>query len=144
MAKITALTANNLPIIFNVTGAVGRGGANMAEDVQLVTWLLCRLRENRFEPGVKAALAKVEFSSACTPTLITAIEDLQEHSGLTRDGRVDPCTNPSGNGSRGPMMITALNLDVKKNNRREWPRLDEMFHGEQMRGITQKCLFGMG
>ena len=118
----------NLPVFFNVDASVGRMGANTSrDDILLVQFLLKTLCNNMTTPkglAVKPILLLTPQTGVIDEATIRSIEAFQGACGTPVDGRV---SSARGHAYPGNLYtITHLNIKVRGDYRRAYPRLDQI------------------
>jgi hypothetical protein len=113
-----------LPVFYNVDGAVGRDGVNSTADVLLVQFFMSLIGKNVPQGSPLAILGKVPVTGVINPDTIAAIEALQRADGATPDGRVSVANGYRFGGSFYTIMI--LNRNIKYKFVHAWPNVDEL------------------
>jgi hypothetical protein len=119
----------NLPVFYNVDGAVGAQPAeNRREDVLLVQFMLETIgRQPRSvtPPAAVEACKKVKATGVIDDATINAIRVFQKTDShpATFDGRVSPARGGYGYGPAA-FVIANLNNALQDRNVELWPRID--------------------
>lgn len=128
MAHLVVSTFKNLPVFFNVGSPVGRGCANVQEDVELVTFLLKQLGTMAFvDPTGKAKIAAMKQGVA-DAALGQCIDWVETRFDCRPDGHISVAAANTTYVQNGPQafMICRLNYLVGQANPAAWPRLDKL------------------
>src|SRR5262245_14690686 len=121
----------NNHMIFNVESNVGKGGANLTEDVFLVQFLIQKALERRpvSRPDLKERMAKVPLTGVADDDTIDGIKAVQElmrdkFPGTVVDGKVSPARGVDYGG--GLWTIVTLNDTVRLGFPEKWPRIQDL------------------
>jgi hypothetical protein len=125
-----------LPVIFNVDGAVGAFPAeNKREDVLLVQLAFHVIARSPFAetpPEVLTTAKAVKLTGHMDPETIAAIKALQDDErthgmpGQIVDGRVSPARGGCCYAKNGVWTIAFLNKSIQRRNVAIWPRIDRI------------------
>ena len=142
-----------LPVFFNVDGAVGAAPAqNKREDVllvQFVFYLIAKSPSPTIAPALLAAAQAVQLTGMADAATIKAIRVHQESKRqelpeTVVDGRVSPAMGGGYSYGSGLWTITFLNNSVRNRHLDIWPRIDKIPGcPDELKQMVKRTVVGM-